>query len=325
MEEKDTLFACLKKIIDNRPALRSLVKGLYRNVATQVLLAIIIGGIFIYFENNTLHTIGVTIVSVAIFKFFLSTDALTTLISKTNRETFLSLDFLKSYSDSKLNNIINQAVDVKISTNFKDLNIQPIKNEIFKVIDFDGYYSNMSISYNDTVNGNFIESKQIKEYTFIARKSKKLKRTLTFEEVDGINNDDYVKIEEFIVNGNNLTSEISYEYKVITKGDINNIKVIINYPSLEEGNSTIEEKSTRLTKNYMHAFAFDYPCSNLKIIFEHDTSIQNPVIYSKFGKEEVENHQHNKLAHNYNEKVLLPDEMFFITFEKEIQWKLTMR
>lgn len=318
MKNEDGLLKCIKSFINERPAFKSLFKSIINNVGTQVLVAIIIGGILLNFNNETLQTIGITIISVALFKFFLTTEALTTLISRTNRETFLSFDFLQSYTDQKLNEIITSSINAKLKNKFPNFQTLHVKNEAFKAISFDAYYQDMIISYNDSVeNGECIKSIQKKQYQLITSKTEKIKRTLVFEEIAGKPHEDYIKVDAFIVDGEDLTDKITYTYKVIAKGEINNIKVRMSYPALEEGTHTIEETSTRVTKNFIHAFMFDRHCTNLKIIFEHDENIHNPVIYSKFGMEEVENHHRNKLSHTYHEKVLLPDEMFFITFEKK--------
>lgn len=312
----------IEEYYENSSNLQMAIRTITKNSFVQSLIIFFIGFTILYCSevNSIGHTVAITIMSASVFKFLLTSNAFTIQISKILKpivhDNFVSLDFINTYKENKLLDIVEKGLHRFFELEFPQGN-KKITNEFMKLIRGTGvYFEKSSICLKDTNKGDYVESITTKDYIFTVTDYRKLKRIRTFssQRIKDLTNKEHFTVSSLTVDGELIEPSITYETSI--ENSIEMIRAFYEWPELSNGNHTIQEVTKMADTESIHIFSFSYPCLELNLCFEHDKTIIKPIIFTKFGRQ-IPSIVNGKLETSLKDGIILPNEKIFISYEIE--------
>lgn len=310
----------IKEYYKNSSNLQMAVKTVTKNSFVQALIIFFIGFTILYFSKSSSmgYTVGVTLMSASVFKFLLTSNAFTIQVSKILKpivyDNFISLDFINSYQDSKLLDIIERALYRFFELEFPQGN-KKITKEFMRLIRGTGvYFQKASISVQDTNKTSYVESTTTKKYEFTITDNKKFnkKRKFTSQLIDGLTTEEHFSIVKLTIDEQLVYPSLTHE--TFRENNIEMVRAFYEWPGLSNGNHKVEEIVKMADIECIHVFSFSYPCLEFTISFKHDNSIVKPIIYTKYGRQNPSN-VNGRLESKLKDGIILPNEKVFISYD----------
>lgn len=311
-----------KRKLKEWPFYNQMFSSIVGNSFVQTLIFILIGIIILFFakgdNKEIINTVGVTIITASLFKFLLSANAFTNIISNVIKESFFDMTFIKEYKSSKLFFILDNVSSEILERNYNDIK-EPLKNEIKSILgEQNGYYKSLELEYNDTINSNGHTETTIKtSITNFSRFEETYKARMTLDAIQTLNADEHFKIEYIKINNEKLPN-INVENKEVMRNGTKLIEFSYEFP-LNQGYSDIEIKSKSIDRATEHTFFMKKTSSNVKVIYKFDDNIIEPSIISKYGSIELKNSRftNNVLEESYGNRPFFKSEFLFIKYKKK--------
>lgn len=306
------------------PFYKQMFVSISSNSFVQTLIFIMIGIIILFFakgENKEIiNTVGVTIITASLFKFLLSANAFTNVISNVIKECFLDLTFIRDYKDSKLLTVLDNVSNEILDRNYKDIK-EPLKAEIFSILgEQNGYYKSIKLEYSDiTKDSGLTETTNSTTIVNISRYKEQYTAKMTYEVIPDMELDEHFQLEYVKVNDNEV-KDIQVNKKESVKNGTKLVSFIYEFP-IAEGESKIEIKTKAVDSATEHGFFMKKTSSNVKVSYKFDDTIIEPTIISKYGETELKNsrYSNNILVEDYGNKPFFKNEFLFIKYKRIIQ------
>ncbi|WP_310439757.1 hypothetical protein [Sulfuricurvum sp.] len=313
------MMQTIKDYIDSSPTLKMAIESITKNSFVQVLLIIIAGLtlVAIFPDKTQYTTIGVTLISAAVFKFLLTSNAFTIQMTKTIKpivfDNFVSMSFLKSYDKTKLLEIIETSIKVFHELKYGNRH-EKISNQIIELIKHNqGYIISADIKIEDTNQGNYIKSRVTKTYTVYVSEDGVFsgERRFATPKVPGLTPEEHFHYEKLIIDGHEQIPSLIYSTSTENGTDI--VRATHEWPFMSAGEHKVEEIAESIDIEHIHVYSFSKPCFDFKVSFSHDESIIMPMIYTKYGRENP-NKINGALEYKLENAIMFPKEQIFITF-----------
>ncbi len=312
----------VKRRIKEKPFFYQMFSSIAGNSFVQTLIFILIGIIILFFakgENKEIiNTVGVTIITASLFKFLLSANAFTNVISNVIKESFFDMTFIKDYRGSKLFSILDNVSDEILERNYQGIK-KPLKMEIFNILgEQNGYYNSLTIEYEDSIKDNNLNyTNQTVTIDNFSRFSEKYKSKLTMEKIPGKDLKELYKVTSIKLNGEEIEIP-KFDIKEYSQNGTNFVSFYFDFV-IEEGHTNIKIKNSFFDAECEHTFFMKKTCANIKVIYKFDDTIIEPKIISKYGEEDLKHSSYSgkSLQVDYGDKPFFKNEFIFIKFKRK--------
>ncbi len=301
---KDAIISFLKIY----PFVWLTLKTIYKNTFVQVLIFLLIGVTLLWYgeksKNQTFTTVAITIISASLFKFFISANAFTTVISKVVRESFVDMEFLRYFQDKKLTDTTKLLIKEVNERKFTGIS-ENLSKHILSMIESDaGYNESLEIIIDDRVeDANKITTSRYKVHR-VTYKPENIKSEITFS-----HKDHGYCVKKFTLNQDDISEDVKKNV------DISSDELVVRYEvamqSLENHIEIVEQYSDTDTS---HVIFFNKITSNVKVTYKHDDNIINPNILTRYGEIKESRSKNGELFIDFGDKIFVKDEFLFIKF-----------
>lgn len=312
----------LKEKVKEWPFYTLMFKSIFGNSFVQALIFILLGVIILFFakgENKEIiNTVGVTIISVSLFKFFLSANAFSKVISGIIKEAFLQMEFIQTYNNKKLSDILKIILSEILTRNYKNIKDSVQKSVLDILSEQNGYYSGITLEYSDQIEANgIVKSQQILYINNYSVTQEKYKAKTTIEKTALVEAEDMFKLEYVKINGEQIEN-----VKQVTENKRENGTDFTSFAyefDLPPGESKIEIKMDTKDPVYSHAFFIKKTSSNVKVIYKFGDTIMEPQIISKYGEEQLKkaNFDSDKIEADFGDKTFFKSEFIYLKFKRK--------